>query len=71
MKWVVKFGKKGKLSPCYVVPYEILQNISKVAYELRLPTELASVYLMFHVSILKKCIDDPKPIHNIEGLGVQ
>ena len=24
MKWVVRFGKKGNLSPCYVGPYEIL-----------------------------------------------
>ena len=61
MKGVMRFGKKGKLSPCYVGPYEILQQVGKVAYELRLPSELASVHPLFHVSILNKCIGDPSP----------
>ena len=34
MKVVMRFGKKGKLSPRYVVPYKILKRIGKVAYEL-------------------------------------
>ena len=37
-KGVVRFGKKGKWSPCYAGPYEILQRVGKVAYELRLPS---------------------------------
>ena len=41
-------------------PYEILQRVGKVAYELTLPGELASVHPFFHVSMLKKCISDPK-----------
>ncbi|XP_021740113.1 uncharacterized protein LOC110706502 [Chenopodium quinoa] len=32
MKGVMRFGKKGKLSPKYIVPYEILQRTGKVAY---------------------------------------
>ena len=38
-KGVVIFGNKVKLSPRYVGPYEILQRICKVAYELKLPSE--------------------------------
>ena len=53
MKGEVRFGKKGKLSPLYVGPYVILQEVVKVAYELRLPSELALVHLVFHVSMLK------------------
>lgn len=68
MKGVVRFGKKGKLSPCCVGPYEILQKVSKVAYELKLPSELASIHPIFHVSMLKKCIGDPESILPIEGL---
>ena len=71
MKGVVRFGYKGKLSPHYVGPYEILQRIAKVAYELKLPSELASVHPVFHVSMLKKCICDPVSILPIEGLGVE
>ena len=43
IKEVVRFCKKRKLSPRYVGPYDILQRVVKVAYELKLPTELASV----------------------------
>ena len=42
-----------------VGPFEILQRVGKVAYELKLPSELASVHLVFHVTKLKKCIGDP------------
>ena len=34
MKGVMRFGKKGKIKPRYVVPYKILKNIGKMAYEL-------------------------------------
>ena len=44
MKGVFRFGNKGKLSPRYVGPYEILQRVGKVAYELKLPSELALVH---------------------------
>ncbi|XP_069144526.1 uncharacterized protein [Solanum lycopersicum] len=41
MKGVMRFGRKEKLSPRYVGPYEILQRMGEVAYELALPAELA------------------------------
>ncbi|GKA34046.1 reverse transcriptase domain-containing protein [Tanacetum coccineum] len=53
-----RFGKKGKLAPRYVGPFEILENIGPVAYRLRLPKELSSVHDTFHVSNLKKCLAD-------------
>ena len=37
MKKVMRFGKKGKLSPRYVGPYKILKRVIKVAYELEFP----------------------------------
>ena len=40
-----------------------------VAYELALPSELASVHPVFHVSMLKKCLGDPALILPIKGLG--
>ncbi|GKC50167.1 putative reverse transcriptase domain-containing protein [Tanacetum coccineum] len=56
---VVRFGKKGKLAPRFVGPFEITERIGPVAYRLRLPQELSSVHDTFHVSNLKKCLDDP------------
>ncbi|WMV08645.1 hypothetical protein MTR67_002030 [Solanum verrucosum] len=42
----MRFGKKWKLSPRYVGPYQILRRIAKVAYELELPSELALVHCL-------------------------
>nr|GFA98038.1 putative reverse transcriptase domain-containing protein [Tanacetum cinerariifolium] len=57
-KGVVHFGTKGKLAPIYVGPFDILERIGPVAYNLRLPQELSSVHDMFYVSTLKKCLVD-------------
>ncbi|GKD15791.1 hypothetical protein Tco_1204949 [Tanacetum coccineum] len=57
-KGVVGFGKKGKLAPRYVEPFEILERIGSIAYRLRLPEELSGVHDTFHVSNLKKCLAD-------------
>ncbi|GJS83070.1 hypothetical protein Tco_0749611 [Tanacetum coccineum] len=55
-KGVMRFGKKGKLALRYVGPFEILERIGPVAYQLRLPEELIGVHDTFHVSNLKKCL---------------
>ncbi|GJU71051.1 reverse transcriptase domain-containing protein [Tanacetum coccineum] len=57
-KGVIRFGKKGKLAPRYVGPFEILERIGLVAYRLRLSEELSGVHDTFHVSNLKKCLAD-------------
>ncbi|WMV08170.1 hypothetical protein MTR67_001555 [Solanum verrucosum] len=71
MKGVMIFGNKGKLSPQYVGPYLILRRVGKVSYELEMPNELASMHLVFHVSMLRKCVGDPTSIVPLEGLGVK
>ncbi|GJT09751.1 putative reverse transcriptase domain-containing protein [Tanacetum coccineum] len=45
---VVGFGKKGKLVPRFVGPFEITERIGPVAYKLRLPQELNDVHDTFH-----------------------
>ena len=49
--------KDNKLSPKYYGPYKVLQNIGSMAYELELPAS-SRVHPVFHVSYLKKVIDD-------------
>ncbi|WMV19458.1 hypothetical protein MTR67_012843 [Solanum verrucosum] len=68
---VMRFGKKGKLSPRYVGPYKILKRVGKVAYELELPTELVAVYPIFYISLLKKCVGDPTYIVPLESVVVK
>ncbi|GJX92168.1 putative reverse transcriptase domain-containing protein [Tanacetum coccineum] len=58
-KGVVRFGKKGKLTPIFVRPFEIIEKIGPMAYRLNLPKELNGVHDTFHVSNLKKSLADP------------
>ena len=64
------FGKKGKLGPRYVGPFKIFNHFGKVAYELELPSDLASVHPVFHISLLQKCIGDPTVIVPLEGIDI-
>ncbi|GKA84848.1 putative reverse transcriptase domain-containing protein [Tanacetum coccineum] len=57
-KGVVRFGKKGKLEPRFVGPFEIIEKVGHVAYRLDFPEELNGVHDTFHVSNLKKCLAD-------------
>ena len=61
-KGILRFGKRGKLSPRYIGPYEIVDKVGEVAYRLRLPSELANIHDVFHVSMLRKYIADPSHI---------
>ncbi|WMV41348.1 hypothetical protein MTR67_034733 [Solanum verrucosum] len=71
MKGVMRFGKKGKLSPWYIGPYRIAKRIGNVAYELELPQELAVVHPVLHISMLKKCMGDPSLIVPTEDIEIK
>ena len=71
MKGVMRFGKKGKLNSRYVGPYKILKRVGKVAYELELPAELAAVYSIFHISLLKKCVGDQASVVPLDIMEVK
>lgn len=64
MRGVWRFGKKGKLSPRFIGPFEILDRVGAVAYRIALPPNLAAVHNVFHVSMLRKYT--PDPTHVIE-----
>ena len=53
---------KGKLSPRYIEPYQIIERVVPVAYRLKLPIELTQIHDVFHVSMLRKHILDPSHV---------
>ena len=53
---VVKFGKRGKLSPRFIGPFEILERVGTVAYRLALPPSMSGVHEVFHVSMLENIL---------------
>ncbi|XP_070040576.1 uncharacterized protein [Nicotiana tomentosiformis] len=62
MKGVMRFGKRGKLNPGFIGPYEILDRMGVVDYHLALPFELSFIHPVFHVSMLRKCISDSSQV---------
>ncbi|KAA0047049.1 Retrotransposable element Tf2 [Cucumis melo var. makuwa] len=76
-KRVLRFGRKGKLSPRFIRPYQILKPIGHAAYRSALPMELSRIHDVFHVSMLRKYIPDPshileaEPVHLKENLSYE
>ncbi|GJR36897.1 putative reverse transcriptase domain-containing protein [Tanacetum coccineum] len=67
-KGVIRFGKRGKLSPRYIGPFKIIERIGPVAYKLELPDKLRGIHNTFHVSNLKKCLADENLVIPLEEI---
>ncbi|KAI3810131.1 hypothetical protein L1987_19741 [Smallanthus sonchifolius] len=68
-KGIVRFGKKGKLSPRFVGPFKILKRVGPVAYQLELPEEMNGIHDVFYLSNLRKCLADESlvmPLQDVE-----
>ncbi|XP_075504555.1 uncharacterized protein LOC142541993 [Primulina tabacum] len=70
LKGIMRFGRKGKLSPRFIGPFEILDRIGKRAYRLALPPDLDRVQNVFHVSMLRKYISNPSHVLRHEALDL-
>ena len=68
IKGVRRLGKKEKLSPRYIGPFEILEKIRDVVYKVALPPSLANVHNVFHDSMLKKYIQNSSYVLSYEPL---
>jgi hypothetical protein len=66
----VRFGKKGKLAPRYVGPFEVLERVGVVAYRLGLPPRLSGVHNVFHISMLRKYEPDSSHVLDWQGLDL-
>ena len=71
MKRVVCTGKRNKLDPQYIRPFEILDKIESVAYRLALPPRLKRIHNIFHISQLRKYVPDPSHVISYQPLQIQ
>jgi hypothetical protein len=60
LKGMQRFQLKGKLAPRYVGPFKVLSRRGEVSYQLELPKEMAAVHNVFHISLLRKCLEVPE-----------
>jgi hypothetical protein len=71
IRGVMRFGKKGKLSPRFIGPFKITQKVRKLAYRVALPPDLIGTHDVFHMSMLRKYIANPEVIVEYEPLEIQ
>ena len=67
----LSFGRKGKLSPRFIGPFEILERVGQVAYRLALLPDLSSVHPIFHVLMLRKYVHDPYHIIQLQSMQLE
>lgn len=68
MKGLLHFGKKGKLSPRFIGPFEILERIGERAYKIALPPDLSNVHNVFHISMLQRYLENPSHVLHYQPL---
>ena len=65
-KKIMRFGRKGKLSPRFIGPYEVMEKVGPVAYRLALPPKLEKIHNFFHISMLRRYRSDPSHVVSSE-----
>ena len=65
-KKVMRFGRKGKLSPRFIRPYEVIEKVGLVEYRLALPPELEKIHNVLHVSMLRRYRSNPSHVVSSE-----
>jgi hypothetical protein len=63
--------KYRKLTPCFVGPFEIIEKVGVVAYQITLPPSLSNFHSMFHVSQLRKYVCDRSHVIQVDNLEIR
>lgn len=69
-KGIIRFGKRGKLSPRFIGPFKILEKVNEQAYRLDLPPELDGIHSTFHVCYLRKCLANETSVIPLEDVSI-
>ena len=67
----MRFGKKGKLSPRFIGPYEVIEKVGPVANRLSLPPELEKIHNVFHVSMLRRYRSNLSHVVSLEKIELR
>ncbi|KAI3748431.1 hypothetical protein L6452_11493 [Arctium lappa] len=70
-KGLIRFGKRGKLSPRFLGPFTILERIGLQAYKLDLPPEMDGIHPTFHVCYLRKCLAEEESVIPLSEIRVE
>ena len=60
-----------KLSPKYIGPYQILNRVGPIAYEIAMPPQLVNLHPVFHVSQLRKYAPDGSHVLEVDDVQVK
>nr|XP_043633097.1 uncharacterized protein LOC122604274 [Erigeron canadensis] len=69
-KGIIRFGKRGKLSPRFIGPFKVLERVNQQAYKLDLPPELDGIHNTFHVCYLRKCLTEEMSVILLEDISI-
>ncbi|KAI3719200.1 hypothetical protein L6452_20095 [Arctium lappa] len=69
-KGIIRFRKHGKLSPCFLRPFVILEKVGLQAYRLDLPSEMDGIHPKFHVCYLRKCLAEEESMIPLSEIQV-
>ena len=68
---VMRFRRKGKLSPIFIGLYEVIEKVGPMAYRLALPPDLEKIHNVFHVSMLRRYKLDPSHVVSSETIELR
>ncbi|XP_024990622.1 uncharacterized protein LOC112524910 [Cynara cardunculus var. scolymus] len=69
-KRIIRFGKREKLSPCFLGPFKVLARVGLQPYKLELPPEMAGIHNTFHVCYLRKCLAEEESVIPLSKIHV-
>ncbi|KAK8936472.1 hypothetical protein KSP39_PZI012649 [Platanthera zijinensis] len=71
LKGVSRIRRLKKLSPRYLGPFEVLERVGEAAYRLKLSVELSGLHDVFHISVLRKAVQEPSQVIAADQVPVE